>query len=334
MTENAPISERELIETYLRPLTKGAKAALDLKDDAALLEPPTGHQLVISKDLLVEGVHFLSQDSAANIGFKALAVNISDMNAKAASPLGYFLGLSLPAPPTPEWMQDFCTSLDVLGSAFNCPLLGGDITGSKGGLVLSITVMGSVEAGKMVKRSTAGAGDQIFVTGSVGDAFLGLQLMQSPSLQDKWHLTDEEVKFLRHRYCHPIPRGGANALLKQHASAAIDLSDGLVSDLEKLCAASEKSAEISLASIPLSEPLQKAIKAEPTLFDQALSWGDDYEILAAIPEEGLPSFTKDVLFSGVTMTNIGTIKAENAPPKYFNDEGLEQTIKVSPYHHF
>ena len=328
------LSETDLIDTYFRPLTKGDNAALNLQDDAALLSPPDGHELVISKDLFIEGVHFLPQDSAANIGFKALAVNISDMNAKAASPMGFFLGLALPKPPTPDWMQDFCKSLEVLGNAFNCPLLGGDITGSKAELSISITIIGSVERGKMVKRSTANIGDQLFVTGSVGDAVLGFQVMQDPNLQQKWQLTDEEVKFVIHRYCHPIPRGGANALIKQHASAAMDLSDGLYSDLEKLCTASEKSADIALESIPLSEPLQKAIKIDPSLRDLALSWGDDYEILAAIPEDKAPAFSKDAMFSGVTLTKIGIITAEKTEPRYLDVNGQEQTITSGQYRHF
>ncbi len=328
------LSERDLIDTYFRPLTKGDSAALNLTDDVALLAPPEGQELVISKDLFIEGVHFLPQDSAANIGFKALATNISDMNAKAASPIGFFLGLALPESPTPDWMQEFCKSLDVLSTAFNCPLLGGDITGAKAGLSISITIMGQVERGKMVKRSTATVGDKLYVSGSVGDAVLGFQLMQEPKVQQTWDLTDEEVKFLIHRYCHPIPRGGANALLKQHASAAMDLSDGLFSDLEKLCTASEKSAEIALESIPLSEPLQKAIKVDPSLRDLALSWGDDYEILAAIPADKEPAFVKDAMFSGVTMTKIGTITEGQTKPRYLDASGQEQTITSGQFRHF
>ena len=326
--------EKELIETYLLPLAQNDPAALGFQDDAALFQPEPGTELVISKDLSLEGVHFLPSDTPENIGFKALAVNISDMNAKAAQPRGFFLGLAFPDAPDPSWMEGFCKSLGVLSKAFECPLLGGDITHSKGGLAISVTIFGTVEAGKMVKRSTANEGDRIFVSGTLGDAALGLKLMQDGDLQQHWQLTDEETGYLKHRYCHPIPRGGFNPLIKEFASAALDVSDGLISDLENLCRASNKSAAIQLGSVPLSEPLQKAIKIEPGLFAHALGWGDDYEILATIPADRVASFKQECMLNGVPVIEIGEITAGSQPPEYFDENGEKQQLLTSTFEHF
>ncbi len=326
--------EKELIETYLLPLAQNDPAALGFQDDAALFQPEPGQELVISKDLSLEGVHFLSSDTPENIGFKALAVNISDMNAKAAQPRGFFLGLAFPDAPDPSWMEGFCKSLGILGQAFDCPLLGGDITYSKGGLAISVTIFGTVEAGKMVKRSTANEGDRIFVSGTLGDAALGLKLMQDSDLQQHWQLDDEETRYLKHRYRHPIPRGGFNPLIKEFASAAIDVSDGLVSDLENLCRASNKSADVQINNVPLSSALQKAIKVEPALFSHALGWGDDYEIMATIPEHRVKDFKQECMFNGVPVTEIGTITAGAHPPHYFNENGEKQQLLTSTFEHF
>ena len=231
-------------------------------------------------------------------------------------------------------MEGFCKSLGVLSKAFECPLLGGDITHSKGGLAISVTIFGTVEAGKMVKRSTANEGDRIFVSGTLGDAALGLKLMQDGDLQQHWQLTDEETGYLKHRYCHPIPRGGFNPLIKEFASAALDVSDGLISDLENLCRASNKSAAIQLGSVPLSEPLQKAIKIEPGLFAHALGWGDDYEILATIPADRVASFKQECMLNGVPVTEIGEITAGSQPPEYFDENGEKQPLLTSTFEHF
>ncbi len=326
--------EKELIETYLLPLAQNDAAALGFQDDAALFQPEPGTELVISKDLLLEGVHFLSCDTPENIGFKALAVNVSDMNAKAACPRGFFLGLAFPKAPDPSWMEGFCASLSVLSKAFYCPLLGGDITHSKSGLAISVTIFGTVEAGKMVKRSTANVGDRIFVSGTLGDAALGLKLMQDSNLQQRWQLDHEETKYLIHRYCHPIPRGGFNPLIKEHASAAIDVSDGLISDLENLCRASNKSADVQLNQVPLSSALEKAIKVEPALFAHALGWGDDYEIMATIPADQAAAFKQECMLNGVPVTEIGTITAGTQPPQYFNEKGEKQQMLASTFEHF
>lgn len=218
----------EGIIALLAPLTRGHAGAFGLKDDCALLTPEPGTDLVLKTDPVAEGVHFLSGDAPRDIAWKALAVNVSDLAAKSATPLGYLMALSFPAAPTAGWMTDFVEGLGMAQARFGCHLLGGDTDRRPGPLTISITIIGSVPRGTMVPRTTAQAGDTLFVSGTIGDAGLGLELAKNAALQAVWGLSDAAADTLRQRYRRPEPRLALAAPLRHYASAAMDVSDGLV----------------------------------------------------------------------------------------------------------
>jgi len=328
------IDEVDLIKTFFKPLAKGAEAALNLEDDAALLKQELGHDLVISKDILLEDIHFLKSDHPETIAYKALAVNLSDIAAKGARPYGFLLGVALPTAPTKEWAAEFAQGLQKISQKYHCPLLGGDTTGSKSGLVISITILGTAPEGAMIKRSTAQPGDHLFLTGTIGDAALGLKLRLQPALASQWQLDSAAAAFLVDRYTNPTPRLEFVDLLATYASAAMDLSDGVVKDLEKLCQASKCSAQVDLPELPFSAPLQAVMKKADGIVDLALSWGDDYEILTTIPKEKALDFQNAAKTQGCKITHIGQITTGVAPPIYRDENGQKITIKAKTFDHF
>ncbi len=328
------IDEVDLIKTFLKPLAQGATAALNLEDDAALLKQEPGNELVISKDLLLEDIHFLKSDPPEDIAYKALAVNLSDIAAKGARPYGFLLGIGLPKAPTKEWATNFAKGLQKISQTYDCPLLGGDTTGSKSGLVISITILGSLAQGAMIKRSTAKPGDHLFLSGTIGDAALGLKLRKQPALAAQWQLDSTATTFLIDRYTNPTPRLDLVDLLTTYASAAMDLSDGLLKDLEKLCQASKCSAQVNLSKLPLSDPLLTVVKQDESIRDLALSWGDDYEILTAVPQIKAKDFLSAAQNQGCKVTHIGQITTGLALPIYCDEDGQKITIKAKTFDHF
>jgi len=228
----AASGEDDLIARYFRPLATDP-GAFGLIDDAALLNH-TGDDLVLTTDAIVEGVHFLSGDPPDTIARKALRVNLSDLAAKGAVPAGFVLTLAL-REAKEEWLAPFARALGEDAATFNCPVLGGDTVSTPGPLMISITAFGRVPQGKMVRRSGAKPGDRIAVTGTIGDAALGLRLLKEQAGEGLDMLSRE---FLIQRYRVPQPRNALAVVIREHASAAMDVSDGLAGDLAKLCAAS------------------------------------------------------------------------------------------------
>jgi thiamine-monophosphate kinase len=297
-------SEAELI-AMLAPLTANAGGALGLEDDCALLAPPEGCELVLKTDPVAQGVHFLEDDAPEDIAWKALAVNVSDLAAKAARPLGYLMALAFPAAPQRAWVVRFAGGLMAAQQRFGCTLLGGDTDRRPGPLTVAITAIGSVPRGRMVRRTTARAGDRMFATGTLGDAALGLILRRTPAMADSWGLSGPEADRLRARFARPEPRLALAAALRDHASAAMDISDGLAKDAARMCAASACAGRIALAGLPLSPACAKALAAEPTLIERVVSGGDDYELLAAVPPEAASAFCTAAAATGVDVTEIG-----------------------------
>ena len=260
------MDEFGLIARYFAPLATGAEA-LGLKDDAALLTPPPGMQLVITADALNAGVHFLGTEDPALIARKALRVNLSDLAAMGAAPWRYFLTLALPAATDAAWFERFAAGLAEDQETFGIALAGGDTTATHGPLSLSITALGLVPAGQALTRAGAQAGDYIYVSGPLGLAALGLQQLQSsPSPPPHISIT---------AYLLPTPRIDRGIALRGIATACMDISDGLVQDLGHLCAASGVGAEIRAESVPRGA----------ASLEQALSGGDDYELLFTLPPE-------------------------------------------------
>jgi thiamine-monophosphate kinase len=322
-------SEDSLIARFFAPIA--GDGALGLKDDAACLTPKPGHDLVLTTDALVERVHFLPEDAPGSIARKALGVNVSDLAAKGAEPAGFLLSLALPDGWTESWLADFATGLGQASRDFSCPLLGGDTVKARGPLTLSVTAVGQVPTGRMVQRTTAKVGDLICVTGTIGDAALGLKLRSKPTWSDA--LSPDEKAHLADRYLHPQPRHKLAAALRDHASAAMDVSDGLAGDLAKMMRASDVSAMVEADRVPLSSAAAKAIQASSELFDLALTGGDDYEILCTVPEKTLDSFRQEADSIGIPLSVIGRVVSGSDRP-VFRINGLERRYDVGSYQHF
>jgi thiamine-monophosphate kinase len=299
----------EAIVRMLVPLARGAPGAFGLEDDCALITPEPGTELVLKTDPVAEGVHFLASDAPEDIAWKALAVNVSDLAAKAACPLGYLMALSFPEAPTAGWVARFAAGLQAAQASFGCHLLGGDTDRRPGPLTISISIIGEVEAGRMVRRGSARPGEALFVSGSLGDASLGLALRKDPKLADVWGLLPAQAEHLRRRYLRPQPRLGLGPALREHASAAMDVSDGLAKDLARMCKASRCAARVGLADVPLSPAAAKAAAADPALDLRIVTGGDDYEVLAAVPVANAGAFDSIAAQGGITVTRIGTTLA-------------------------
>jgi thiamine-monophosphate kinase len=297
----------EAIVAVLAPLTQGFPGAFGLEDDCALITPTPGTELVLKTDPVAEGVHFLGDDPPEDIAWKALAVNVSDLAAKAAKPIGYLMALSFPAAPTMGWLSRFAAGLADAQARFGCHLIGGDTDRRPGPLTVTITVVGQVERGRMLRRGTARAGDVVFVSGSLGDAALGLALRKDPSLAAAWNLSADEAEHLRRRYARPEPRLALAGALREHASAGMDISDGLAKDLGRLCAASGCAARTRFADLPLSSGAAKALAADKRVARSIVAGGDDYEVLATVPAAAASAFQADALKAGTPVAAIGAI---------------------------
>ncbi|MEA2950900.1 MAG: thiamine-monophosphate kinase [Alphaproteobacteria bacterium] len=325
--------EDRLIAKYFGPLAKHP-GALGLADDAAVLTPPAGCDLVLTKDALVAGVHFFADDPPGAIARKALRVNLSDLAAKGATPAGFLLALALPDGVTEPWLKAFAGGLGDDADAYGCPLLGGDTVKTPGPLMVSITALGSVPHGSMVRRSGARAGDRVFVTGSIGDAALGLALRRDGDAARRWKLDAKLRDYLTDRYLLPQPRNALAEALRAHASAAMDVSDGLVGDFGKLCAASSVSAEIDVARVPLSGAARAALAAEPALIETVLTGGDDYEIICTMGERKAGELRAAAIAADVAVTEVGRIVPGEAAPRFIGADGRPLSFAHASFSHF
>ena len=320
--------EDKLIERFFKPLASHP-GALSLSDDAAYLTPPPGHDLVLTADMTVAGVHFFPNDPPDTIAQKALRVNLSDLAAKGAEPIGSLLAISFSKNIEEEWIEEFCNGLGKDCRSFACPLLGGDTTKTPGPLSIAITAIGKVPSGKMVKRAGAKPGDVVVVSGTIGDAALGLLASKGdPKLNGHPDAGD-----LISRYRVPRPRMALAPLLRDYASAAMDVSDGLVGDLGKLAAVSGVGARIDTAKLPLSVPAYDAIQLAAGYLTAVLTGGDDYEVLAAIPEALYAAFAEAAGKAGVPVTAIGVFEAGEGVA-VLDANGKELSFEKASYSHF
>ena len=288
---DAPLhGEETIIQEFLAPLAAGYAGAFGLTDDCAALTPTPGHDLVVKTDPIAAGIHFLADDPPADIGWKALAVNVSDLAAKAAVPRAYLMALSFPEAPTRTWMAGFASGLAEAQAEFGMHLIGGDTDRRPGPVTVSISVFGEVPAGRMVRRGTAMPGDRIYVTGSLGLSAMGLALLRDLSLASRWALDAPVVQHAVRRYRRPEPRLAMRTALLAHAHAAMDLSDGLAKDLNRMCRASGCGAAIELDRVPREGAAAAAVSADPARWVDVIASGDDYEILAAVPPSGAAAF--------------------------------------------
>ena len=323
-------NETELIQTYLAPLSRGAPGAFGLRDDAALISPEPGTDIVVTSDPIIAGVHFFPTDSPADVAWKALAVNASDLAAKGAKPLAYILTLALPEAPAREWMAKFAEGLRSAQETFGCHLIGGDTDVTPGPLSIGVTIMGSVPAGKFVRRQNASVGDHVFVTGTIGDAALGLAVRHDPSAFAKV-LTDDDRAFLLDRYLHPKPRLALADTLQANASAALDISDGLLKDLSRL--AGPLGFSLELGKVPLSNAGRAALAHDSNVAQAILAGGDDYELVIAVPPASVAGFTRGAAETGVQVSDLGTLTADPAV-KILGFDGTPIDVERFGYDHF
>jgi thiamine-monophosphate kinase len=324
-------AEDQLIARYFCPLARHP-GALGLADDAAVLTPPAGCDVVLTTDGVIAGVHFFPDDLPADIARKALRMNLSDLAAKGAQPLGFLLALSLPAATDEAWLAAFAAGLGEDAEHYRCPLMGGDTDRTPGPLAVSITAFGAVPQGKMVRRSTAKPGDSIVVSGTIGDAALGVLLRRDESLAKRWRLTDAMTAHLKQRYLLPQPRNALADAVLQNATAAMDVSDGLAGDLAKLCRASGVAAEIDVACVPFSDAARAAVAADAALIETALSGGDDYEIILTLAPEKLALFRSAAQTTGVPVAEIGRVTVGQGAR--FVRDGKTLTFARLAYSHF
>lgn len=322
--------EFDLIARHLAPLSKAEKGAFGLQDDAALLLPRSGHGLVVTTDTIIEGVHFLQSDPPESIARKALRVNLSDLAAKAARPRWYLMSTSWPAWVDEPWIQAFASGLAQDQAQFGIRLVGGDTTRTPGPLSLSITAIGEARGRTMIRRAGARAGDDVWVTGTIGDASLGLQVARGGLPQ----LGRDHRAAVLDRYRVPQPRVSAGVGLALLASAAIDVSDGLCADLGHVAATSGVSIELRLPDVPLSVAAERAVMAGSVTRKELLAGGDDYEIAFT----AAPSARARVLSLGrrldVRMTCIGFCR-RGAPGVIVTDgQGKVVPVQKAGFTHF
>lgn len=277
------LGEFDIIARYFAKHSARRDVLLGIGDDAAVLDVAADRKLVVAMDTIVEGVHFPAGTAAADIGYRALAVNLSDLAAMGAQPSWMTLSLSLPHVPLQHvqeaWLAGFAQGLFELADAHDVALVGGDTV--KGPLVVTIQIAGWVEAGRWLTRSGAQPGDLLFVSGVPGEAAAGLAVIQQRLPENSF------AHHLRQRFLRPEPRVALGRFLRTVASAAMDISDGLLTDLDKLCAASGYSARVDIDALPKS-PAMRQLFDENACIDYALSGGDDYEILFTVPPARAP----------------------------------------------
>jgi thiamine-monophosphate kinase len=326
-------AEDRMIARYFRPLARHP-GALGLFDDAAVLAALPGRDIVLTTDAIVGGVHFFPEDPAEMVAKKALRVNLSDLAAKGATPAGFLLALALPETAGEAWIEGFAGGLGADAEAYSCPLLGGDSVRTPGPTTISITALGTVPQGTMVPRSGAQVGDRIMVTGTIGDAALGLALRTAEGTAMRWQLGSVQQAELEQRYLLPLPRNALADTLRLHASAAMDVSDGLVGDLAKLCSASGVTAEVAVAQVPLSDAAKRVLAADPAQVETILTGGDDYEIVCTVAPDKAASFLAAAAAAGVPVTEIGRVVAGQRPPRFLDRDGKPRLFKHTSFSHF
>lgn len=304
--------------------------ALGLSDDAAFIKPPPGCDLVLKTDAIVGGVHFFVEDAADMVARKALRVNLSDVAAKGAKPLGFLLSLALPSDIGEEWLKKFAEGLRDDAETYGCPLFGGDTDGTPGPVTVAISMFGSVPEGTMVRRAGAKPGDHIFVSGSIGDAALGVILRRGAA---NWKLSAGQRDHLLSRYLLPQPRSALAEAVRLNASASMDVSDGLVGDLAKLARVAGVAATVEVGKVPLSDAARAVIACEPAMLSTALTGGDDYEIVCTVPPGKIAAFQTAAKVANVPVTEIGTVAAGEGAG-FIAADGRPLAFARTSYSHF
>ena len=315
------------IREFFAPLA--GLGALNLSDDAALLDCPSGYRLVVTVDQLVEGVHFLASDPPETVGKKLLRRNLSDLAAMGATPRHYLMTSALPKSRDDEWVRRFAEGLAEDQHRFGVALLGGDSTSTFGPVSLTLTAIGQIAVGREIRRSGAKPGDRVWVSGTIGDAFLGLKVLRGGYRE----LASEHRAALAERFQLPRPRTELGPRLMGIASAMIDVSDGLLADLGHICETSGVAATVELPRVPLSPAARAVVAGDATLPATLATAGDDYELLfTASPDEDseIVSLSQSL---GLPLAEIGIIES-GAGVRLVDASGREIPVPAAGWRHF
>lgn len=314
--------EFEFIDKYLAPLA--GPEGLSLKDDASCIASPVGFDLVVTKDVLNEGIHFRSDDPINSVAHKALAVNVSDCVSKGARPTYYWIGLSLPKNTDETWMSGFAEGLKHAQARYGCSLSGGDTTRTNGPLSISLTLIGLVDTGKMLKRSGARPGDGIYVTGCLGDAAIGLECVRK-------NMTGTEQLVSAFQKPHPPLEFGIQ--LPGLATAAADISDGLIADCGHIARESGVSMRIAQDQIPVSEEALGVLGDNPEYWPKIWSGGDDYQIIFTAPVNTENEFEEISKQCKTLVTKIGEVTT-GSDVQLLDHQGQIVQVTSGGYEHF
>lgn len=327
------LGEFDRIDRFFAPLSRGAGGAFGLTDDAALLpEAPEGGAWVVTVDALVAGVHFLPDDPSDLVARKALRANLSDLAAMGAAPYGYALALALPKEggDTEAWLERFAAGLRQDQDSYGVHLLGGDSVSTPGPVTVSVTAFGSVQRDRVLRRSGAHAGDDLWVSGTIGDSALGLKVLTGEFAD----ATSDDRGFLAGRYRLPEPRTRLGPALAGLVSAALDVSDGLVQDAGHIARRSGVSLVIESAAVPLSDAARRLIDSRPALRHDALTGGDDYELLFTAAGGMRDAVTTAASDAGVPVTRIGRVVEGEGIEVHGPDGGVMTGFERGGWSHF
>jgi thiamine-monophosphate kinase len=318
------MKEFELIKHFFtKQIVKRKDVVLGIGDDCAVLAPIANQNIVVTTDTLVAGVHFPFDTSPRAIGHKAVAVNLSDIAAMGAKPSWLSLALTLPDIDEP-WLIEFCEGVFELCEFYNVELIGGDTT--QGPLSITITAQGLTPEGSYLSRSGAKSGDWLYVTGELGDAALALQ-----QITGRVDLEPQFIDIIRNKLDYPKPRVLAGQTLREYASSAIDLSDGLIADLGHICQASNVGANVVLDALPLSTIMRDSLLADDAI-TLALSGGDDYELLFTVSEDNKVGMETAMSHAGTAVTCIGQLNASQTITTTLNNKPTP--INTTGFEHF
>ena len=325
------LGEFDLIARYFKPLAERMAGAAGLEDDACTWAPAPGEELVLTADALIAGIHFLPDDPADLVARKMLRVNLSDLAAKGATPVGYLMTTAFSAEVDEAWVALFAQGLAADQDEFGIGLMGGDTVATPGPLSLSLTAIGTVPTGRVPRRSGAKAGDVILVSGSIGDGALGLKVLR----HDFLGLEESHRRFLANRYHLPRPRIDLGRALMQSglAHAMMDVSDGLVADLTHIAEASKVAATLRANAVPVSEAAAAILADDMRWLPLILTGGDDYELLLTAAASDVPALLGIAAELDVPLTAIGEIAA-GAGVAVVDRDGAALELASKGYRHF